>query len=133
MPFVLFGRKQKVRPVPDGRAVRRACPECGGTTTFRECVVEKTYTAYAFVDLWSSETTNFVCSACQAVMELEETGAPELTPREREEAEARAEAEAAEARARAEARRAERERAAEQRERAIDDELLAIKRSLGVD
>ena len=88
MPFLMFGSKGKARRVPDGRFEKRRCPECSKTTVFRECVVEKTYTAYHFVNLWSSESTKFCCDACGSVMDLDATLAPELTAREQAQLEA---------------------------------------------
>lgn len=133
MPFVMFGRKGKVRRVPDGQFEKRRCPECGRTTVFRECIVKKTYTAYHFVNLWSSESTQFACDACGSVMDLDQTEAPELSAREKAQQEAlEAKQAAIEAKqARLEQLRSQRD--AEQREQAIDDELAAMKARLGLD
>ena len=133
MPFVMFGRKGKVRRVPDGQFEKRRCPECGRTTVFRECIVKKTYTAYHFVNLWSSESTQFVCDACGSVMDLDQTEAPELSAREKAQQGAlEAKQAAIEAKqARLEQLRSQRD--AEQREQAIDDELAAMKARLGLD
>ncbi|MEM9455689.1 MAG: hypothetical protein AAGF11_16015 [Myxococcota bacterium] len=133
MPFVMFGRKGKVRRVPDGQFEKRRCPECGRTTVFRECIVKKTYTAYHFVNLWSSESTQFACDACGSVMDLEQTEAPELSAREKAQLEALETKQAAiEAKqARLEELRSQRD--AQQREQAIEDELAAMKARLGLD
>ena len=137
MPFVLFGRKGKVRRVPDGQFEKRRCPECGKTTVFRECLVKSTYTAYHFVSLWSSESTQFACDACGSVMPLDETEEPELSGRElgqRKELEAK---QAAIQAKQAELERLMRIKTAQDRERArddaIEDELAAMKRRLGLD
>jgi hypothetical protein len=136
MPFLMFGSKGKARRVPDGQFEKRRCPECGKTTVFRECVVEKTYTAYHFVNLWSSESTKFCCDACGAVMDLDETEAPELSAREQAQLEA---LEAKQAAIAAKATELERLRAREEaqarkqaREQAVDDELAAMKARLGL-
>lgn len=133
MPFVMFGRKGKVRRVPDGQLEKRRCPECGKTTVFRECVVETTYTAYVVVNLWRSEATEFACDACGSVMALEKTLEPELTAREKEQlAELeRKQARIAEKQAKAEQLRRGKEAA--DREKALDDELAAMKARLGLE
>lgn len=131
MPFFLFGARGKARRVPDGQFEKRACPECGKTTVFRECVVEKTYTAYHFIDLWSSKSTQFCCDDCGSVMDLERTEAPALSAREQAQQDALASREAA-----IEGKRALVEKqAAESRKRAqaqaVEDELAALKARLG--
>lgn len=138
MVFVMFGSKGKARRVPDGRVETRQCPSCGKTTTFHECEVETTFTAYHFVDLWSSKSTQFACGACGAMMTLDETSAPELSPRERAAAlaaQAKAAAIAAKeaviAAKQAALQRLEDEREAarrkQDREQAVEDELAAMK------
>jgi hypothetical protein len=122
--FFLFGRKTKHRRVPGGRSERRRCPECGETALFVEHERESKYTAYHFVELWSSDDRVFVCGACGEAMDLEDTEAPALTAKERD-AQALAQARQAEARAKAKAteeRRVEKE---------IDRELAALKKRLG--
>ncbi|MGH1344590.1 MAG: hypothetical protein ACRBN8_23730 [Nannocystales bacterium] len=142
--WFFFGRKSKVRPVKGGRRERRKCPDCGADTTFIEVKVEKTYTAYAVVDLFDTESTAFACSECSEVMSLDRTLEPNLSPREkakRAKAEAKAQAERAEAQAKAEAeRKKQREAQAKRRreevraqETALDDELSAMKARLGLD
>lgn len=137
MPFLMFGSKGKARRVPDGQFEKRRCPECGKTTVFRECVVEKTYTAYHFVNLWSSESTKFCCDACGAVMDLDATQAPELTAREQAQLEAMEAKQAAitakqEELERLQAKQAEESRK-QAREKSVDDELAAMKARLGLD
>lgn len=137
VPFLMLGTKGKARRVPDGRFEKRRCPECGKTTVFRECVVEKTYTAYHFVSLWTSKATQFCCDACGSVMDLEDTLAPELSAAEQ----ARLEAiESKQAAIDAKQAQLERLRAAQEakerkqaRTQAIDDELTAMKKRLGLD
>jgi hypothetical protein len=142
MAFVMFGSKGKARRVPDGQVETRRCPECDETTTFHECVVEKTYTAYHFIDLWSSKATEFACAACGSMMPLDKTLDPALSARERaalEAAQAKAAAvaakEAAVAAKQAEVKRLEaaREEArrTQARDQAIEDELAAMKARLG--
>lgn len=137
MPFLMFGSKGKARRVPDGQFEKRRCPECGKTTVFRECVVEKTYTAYHFVNLWSSESTKFCCDACGSVMDLDATLAPELTAREQAQLEAMEAKQAAVAAKQAELERLQARQAVESREQAkkksVDDELAAMKARLGLD
>lgn len=133
MPFVMFGRKSKVRRVPDGEFEKRRCPECGKTTVFRECIVKKTYTAYHFVDLWNSESTQFCCDSCGAVMPLDETEAPELSAREKARLEAVEAKQAAIAAKQAEVDRLRANKQAHQREQDIEDELAAMKARLGLD
>ncbi|MEM7157053.1 MAG: hypothetical protein AAF799_29645 [Myxococcota bacterium] len=133
MPFVMFGSKGKARRVPNGQFEKRRCPECNETTVFRECVVEKTYTAYRVVNLWSSESTQFACDACGSLMDLEETLDPELSAREKaqlEKLEAKKKAIAAK---QAEVEKLRQKQAGEAREAAIDDELAAMKRRLGLE
>ncbi|MEX1368283.1 MAG: hypothetical protein AB1Z98_34450 [Nannocystaceae bacterium] len=129
MPLLMFGRKGKVRRVPDGQFEKRRCPECGKTTVFRECLVRKTYTAYHFVDLWSSESTQFACDACGSVMDLDETEAPELSARE---AQQREQLQAKQAAIEAKREHLRRQREVQQHEDAIEDELAAMKQRLGL-
>lgn len=137
MPFLMFGSKGKARRVPDGQFEKRRCPECGKTTVFRECVVEKTYTAYHFVNLWSSESTKFCCDACGAMMDLDATQPPELTAREQAQLEAMEAKQAAITAKQAELERLQAKQAAESRkqarEKSVDDELAAMKARLGLD
>jgi ribosomal protein S27E len=136
MPFVMFGSKGKARRVPDGQFEKRRCPECGKTTVFRECVVERTFTAYHFIDLWSSKSTKFCCDACGAVMALDETLAPELSEREQAQLEALEAKQAAIAAKQAEVERLRAQREAEGRKQtraqAVEDELAAMKARLGL-
>lgn len=133
MPFVMFGRKGKVRRVPDGQFEKRRCPECGKTTVFRECIVKKTYTAYHFVDLWSSESTQFACDACGSVMDLDETEAPALSAREQAQREAIEAKQAAIEAKQARLEQLQRERETQRRQQDIEDELAAMKARLGLD
>ncbi len=136
MPFLLFGSKGKARRVPDGQFEKRRCPECGKTTVFRECLVEKTFTAYHFLDLWSSESTQFACDACGSLMALDKTLAPELSEREQSQQRALEAKQAAIAAKQDELERLEARRRAEQREqsrrRGIEDELAAMKARMGL-
>ena len=70
----MFGSKGKARRVSGGRFEKRRCPECDETTVFRECVVEKTFTAYHFVDLWSSKSTQFCYDACGSRLSVDARG-----------------------------------------------------------
>jgi ribosomal protein S27E len=137
MPFLMFGSKGKARRVPDGRFEKRRCPECGKTTVFRECVVQKTYTAYHFVNLWSSESTQFCCDACGSVMDLDATLPVELSAEEQGKLEALEAKQAAIAAKQAALERlqAKQEAAAQQQARAqsVEDELAAMKARLGLD
>ena len=137
MPFLMFGSKGKARRVPDGQLEKRRCPECGKTTVFRECVVEKTFTAYHFVDLWSSKSTQFCCDACGAVMDLDATQAPELSAREKARAEALEAKQASIAAKEAELGRLRAAEEAQSRKQAraqtVEDELAAMKARLGLD
>lgn len=132
----MFGSKGKARRVPDGQFEKRRCPECGKTTVFRECVVHKTYTAYHFVNLWSSESTQFACDACGALMELDQTLPPELSEREQVQQRALEAKQAAIVAKQAELERIRAKREAEEREdtrrKSIDDELAAMKARLGL-
>lgn len=136
MPFLMFGSKGKARRVPDGQFEKRRCPECGKTTVFRECVVEKTYTAYHFVDLWSSESTQFSCDACGSLMDLDETLPAELSEREQAQQKALEDKQAAIEAKRARLEQLEARRSAEQREQSrrqsIEDELAAMKARMGL-
>jgi hypothetical protein len=132
LPAVI-GRSKKVKRVPDGRVDRRKCPECGKTTDFHEVVVTSKWTAYVVVKLWNSESTAFCCSACEAVMDLDDTEDPELSAKEiekrleLEDKQQRIDAKAAElARRKAEAE-------AVRQDQDIDDELAAMKKRLGID
>ncbi len=131
MPFVMFGTKGKARRVPGGQFEKRRCPECDETTVFRECVVERTFTAYHFIDLWSSKSTQFSCDACGSVMALEKTLDPALSARAQAQQDALAAKQAAIAAKQAELDR----RAAGDRKQAIaqsvEDELAAMKARLG--
>ena len=129
----MFGSKGKARRVPNGQFEKRRCPECNETTVFRECIVEKTYTAYRFVNLWSSESTQFACDACGSLMDLDDTLAPELSAREQKQLEKIEAKQKAIAAKQAEVDRRRREREAAASEAAIDDELAAMKRRLGLD
>jgi endogenous inhibitor of DNA gyrase (YacG/DUF329 family) len=133
----MFGSKGKARRVPDGRFEKRRCPECGKTTVFRECVVEKTYTAYHFVNLWTSESTQFCCDACGSVMDLEATLPAELSAHEQQQLAALEAKQAAIAAKQVELERLRTKQAAEDRKRAreqaVEDELSAMKARLGLD
>ncbi|MCA9684603.1 MAG: hypothetical protein KC457_20630 [Myxococcales bacterium] len=154
MPRLILGAKTKVRPKPGGERVRRFCPECKSDATFVEAKIERTVTAYVFVDLFSVDEKGYICSNCHEVMDLEDTSAPQdVNPepereggvlgrihawqeeRAREQAERARAHEAEEARERAEqAREAAREaRRAEKaaKQKAVDDELAALKKKLG--
>lgn len=121
-----FGQEKKAKVVRGGERVRRRCPECGATTSFVECRVESKFTAYSVINLWDDQSTGYMCSACQSVMEMEDTLDPELTAAEREAL--------AQERARAlEAARSERAQAKARQDAEIDDELAALKRKLGQD
>lgn len=137
MPFLMFGSKGRARRVPDGQFEKRRCPECGKTTVFRECVIEKTYTAYHFIDLWSSKSTQFSCDACGSVMDLEQTLSPELSAREQDQQRALEDKQAAIAAKQVQVQRLRRQREAEDREharrQAVEDELAAMKARLGLD
>lgn len=140
----IFGKKSKVRLVDGGEVELRRCPRCDHTGEFRECTIDKTYTAYIVVDLWSSQSKAFRCTRCHEAMPLEETREPELSPRQRaklgkerakeakrQAAAAEVERKRAEREAAAARKRAEREAAA--KEGALDDELAAMKARLGLD
>jgi hypothetical protein len=141
MAFVMFGTKGKARRVPDGLVETRHCPECDKTTTFHECEVETTFTAYHFIDLWSSKATQFACAACGSRMPLDKTSEPALSPRERAAAvaaQAKAAAVAAKeaviAAKQAALQRLDDEREAarrtQARDQAVEDELAAMKARL---
>lgn len=122
--FVWLSTKKRARRVENGRKLRRKCPECGATTDFYECVVERSVSAFSVVKLWDGESTAYACSACGEVTELGDTHEPELTAREQREL--------AEQRTRAlEAAKREREQAATAKRQQVDDELAALKRKLG--
>ncbi len=131
--WFVFGRKKKIRPLSGGRSRRRKCPKCGADTTFVEVEVETTYTAYIAIDLFDTESTAFQCRACDEVMALEDTNAPELTAKEKA-AEEKARLKAREKRKKQlalEAKKARKE--AQAKEDALDDELAAMKARLGID
>ena len=128
MVFAMFGRKSKAKALRDGRVERRRCPLCGATTDFRECKVEKTYTAYVVVKLWNSESTAFMCTECDEVMDLDDT-----EPRERAQLEAKEAKEEKIRQKKALLAAKEAERKAEAQEAALDDELAAMKSRLGID
>ena len=132
-----ISKRSKIRRVRRGRSEKRKCPECGKTTTFHECTVESKLSVARVVNLWDSERTAFQCGGCDEVMELSDTLEPDLSPRERarkdkEEREAR-EREARELAAQRERKRAEREAARQAKEDAVDDELAALKKKMGID
>ena len=130
LKLLWFGSKTKIKLVPDGKVVRRRCPECGRTTEFREAQAERSYSAYSVVKLWDSTATVYVCASCGEAMELEDTAAPELSAREREELRqiAAQEAKVAEKKRLLEDKRTEQAR--RDREAQIDVELEALKRRL---
>ena len=130
---VLFGKKEKVKRVRGGRVERRKCPECGATTKFREVTVSKKWTAYHVVKLWDSEKIAFQCDACDEIMDLDDTDSPELTAKEKAQQAKLAEKQARIAAKKAELDRLQRQKEAAQQEQAIDDELAAMKKKLGVD
>jgi len=136
MPFLLFGQKGKARRVPDGQFEKRRCPECGKTTVFRECVVEKTYTAYRVINLWKSESTQFSCDACGALMDLDDTEPAELSAREQAQQQAieakRAAVEAKRTKVEAKREQARSLKEAAEREQSIDDELAEMRSRLGL-
>ena len=124
----MFGRKERTVRATDRPSIRARCPACGVVTTLQPCTVEKTYTAYHFVDLWSSASERFRCVACSEIVQHEpETSNAADDPVERVRAKARA---------RAQRRAAHRQRCEEDdaqrasRARTIDDELTAIRRKV---
>jgi len=125
-----FGSKSKVRRVPDGQTLKRKCPECGETALFRECVVKKEYSVYSVVTLWDSTSTAYACSACDSVMSLGESQAPQLTAREEAKQRKLEEKEARVAEKRRKAAALEAEKAKRSRDAQIDSELEALKRKL---
>ncbi len=117
--------------MPDGQFEERRCPECDTTTVFRECVVEETFTAYHFIDPWSSRSTQFGCDACGSVMDLEETLPPALSAREQAELDALAGKQAAIAAKQEQLARQEVRSRQQARAQAVEDELAAIQARLG--
>lgn len=130
--FTIFwvGSKSKVRRVPDGQTLKRACPECGTTALFRECVVKKEYSVYSVLTLWDSTSTACACSACDSVMSLEESQPPQLSAREEAKQRKIAEKEARVAEKRRKAAALQAEKAKRSRDAHIDAELEALKRKL---
>jgi DNA-binding transcriptional MerR regulator len=129
----VFGKKRKVKRVRDGESHRRKCPECGETCMFYEVTVDEKYTAYHVIKLWGSESTGFQCSECDEVMELDDTEEPELTAKEKKALEKKQALEAKERELRAAKARRKVELDAQQQEQAIDDELAAMKKKLGIE
>ena len=110
---------------------------CDATATFVEYDKTSSYSLY-FVELFDDTERVFVCGACGEAMSFDATGAPVLSERERVKLAKEAEKEAARARKAAEAekkaqeaervrRERAREVARERQERALDDELAALK------
>lgn len=130
---ILFGRKSKARLVPDGRFEKRRCPECGKTAVFREALVKHDYHVFFVVSLFDTESTKFCCDKCGSLMDLDDTLDPELSEADRKNVEALA-AKEAEIDAK---RRALAEKEAKAREagkaKAVDDELAAMKKKLGIE
>jgi hypothetical protein len=130
---VLFGKKEKVKRVRGGREERRQCPECDATTTFREVTVHKEWTAYHVVKLWDSEKIAFQCDACDEVMDLDDTEEPELSAGEKAQQAKLREKHDRIAAKKAELERLQRHKEAQDQDQAIDDELAAMKKKLGLD
>ncbi len=132
-----FGKKSSVRKVRGGESVERKCPECGETTTFKACVSSERWVAYKVINLWESEEAGFQCQSCKAVMDLADTLEPALSRRDaakQAKAQARqrlADQRELEAQAKRAAEEAQAKREAE--ELAIDNELAAMKKNLGLD
>lgn len=131
--FFWFGTRGKIRRVPDGQFEKRRCPECGKTTVFRECVVDRSVVAYSVIKLWDSKSTVFACDACCATMKLADTHDPELSPRERAQQEQLAAKEAAIASKRRLLAAKEAERGRQAKADQVEAELEAIKRRLEQD
>ncbi|AKF11158.1 hypothetical protein [Sandaracinus amylolyticus] len=129
--FFLFGQKKRAKRIAGARAITVRCPHCEKPRVFVEVELERTYTAYVMIDLWTSKDRAFGCTECgeildadsdEAVAALAALDAPD--PKALAKQRAALEAERA---ARAKAREAEQE----QRDRDVEDELAALKKKLG--
>lgn len=127
------GTRGKIRRIPDGQFEKRRCPECGKTTVFRECQLERSFVAYSVLKLFDSKSTTFACDACGATMDLEDTLPPELSAREQALAGKIAAKEAAIADKRRLLAAKETEREAKARADAIEAELEALRRKVAAD
>ena len=124
MRWLLHGRTRTKR-VRGGQVLHEQCPSCKEHTTFHE--VEVTTSAGAFfIDVLSSTDRVFACSECGDTFDLRDTAAasataaPQVPQKPARDLLAELESEKA-------------KRAAQQaaRDRAVDDELAALKRKLG--
>jgi predicted nucleic-acid-binding Zn-ribbon protein len=111
------GSRKKAKRVPGGRALERKCPSCGKTCSFHEVQVAQRVTVFSVIEVWNDEYRAFACSACDEVLALEDTHAPELSAPERERIE--------------QGRRKELEAAKQDKDRAVEAELAALRERLG--
>jgi hypothetical protein len=132
--FVWLGTDKRARRVRGGREERAYCPECDVETRFVEVEIEEKITLFSVIDLFDDTQRAFHCTGCGALGTLAEGELPagvleDLSP---EAAERLERVRHAERLGRLEAERAR--RAGEQRARELraGEELVALKRRMGL-
>lgn len=148
IPFLL-GTKTKVRPKKDGQRVERFCPECETNAVFAEADVAHALTILGKEVFSMGDEEAYLCTACDECMYLSATQPPKPgakaadgTPQTlvermaaRREARLKRKEELAKAEqlaAQFEAEAAAQVKAEQDKQDAIDDELAALKKKLGL-
>ena len=57
MVVVRFGQRRDLRPVEGGRRGSTGCSSCRQVREFRECLLDRTLTAYVVLDLSTQNST----------------------------------------------------------------------------
>lgn len=133
--------------VPNGRKVKLTCKNCGKESNWHECRIEDSIKVYAVVELWKNSKRVMQCGECLATCdyyemfpgekEEEEKQAAEKKQKElqhEQELEAKKKAEEeAERKRKEEIACKKREEEKKAKDAAIEDELEALKKSMGMD
>lgn len=127
--FWLLTGKKRTRVAPDAKTMRADCPECRRPNDFVEVEVE-TSAGVWFVDVLSDTERLWKCCGCGETFELRDTTAA-TSAKASPKAPLPAQPPPRDMRAELERERAAREAEAKRRARAVDDELVALKKKLG--
>ncbi len=148
--FLWVGASKNTRRVKGGDKRRAQCGECRAETTFVEVEIVEKIQLFSVIDVLEDTERAYRCIECDGVFKLvskKQTaagGLEDLSPEARKQARQQAREQARqpsaaerraaleEARRERERQAAERERRAAEREARLDDDLLALKRKMGL-